>query len=43
MDIWDNMADYLKFNFMITEKYLSEDQKKRLWDNIGKERRLTMW
>ena len=43
MDCWANFSDELKFNFMVTEKYMSEDQKRRLWDNIGKEKRLEMW
>ena len=43
MNCWDNFDDTLKFKTLIEDVYLNLDQKHRLWDNIGKDRRLAMW
>ena len=43
IEIFDSLEDGIRFEFMVSDKFLLPKQKVILWDNIGKDNRIKMW
>ena len=43
MGIFSLLPQVQQFEAIVTDKYLDEDQKRRLWDNMDKHNRIEIW